>query len=187
MGAILTYFHIILLPQQALWECFLLIHWFIKMPSQEKAHTRGQWAHLWGRSGHWKQPCFWNVYSSCWLAGFHCCFMFILRLADTQISQELSSLNDVFFKNESCRLSRVYLLFLSAGSCSLKQEFILKTEKNIKTSCMLTGALGLIHCQYRTMRKQQLLLSWCFTKSGKTKASKQHYFLGVFLIKGTFD
>lgn len=37
-------------------------------------------------------------------------------------------LKDVFFNNEDCGLSRVYLLFLSAGSY-LWNEFILKKEK----------------------------------------------------------
>lgn len=44
------------------------------------------------------------------LLNFHCCSMFILRPADMQISQELASLKDVFFKSEDYRLSGVSLV-----------------------------------------------------------------------------
>lgn len=61
---------------------------------------------------------------------FHCCFIFILRPANMQISQELTSLKEVFFKSENCRsISCSFLLAHVHG------EFILKKEKYVNTIC----------------------------------------------------
>lgn len=104
MGAILSYFHKILLNKAStagIVSVDSLVHQ--DTLTGEGLSRLDESSFIKQRSGHQMPSCFWHVYSSFWFTDFHCCFMFIFWPSTRRISQELSITSERCVKNEDCR------------------------------------------------------------------------------------